>query len=143
MKTKMSVGLVAVGFLGFGAIAAGSADAAPLPGFMGSSPSSVGGCPYIVWDLASSFVGDIHGIAYYSDLSGVSDVRGTVDSNGKLRLVLSQTDTGNGPVGSIDGAAAGGHLVGTLTGLGCANGKVNIKQVEDINDIQNAIGGGQ
>jgi hypothetical protein len=143
MKTRMSVGLLTAGFLGFGAIAAGSVEAALLPGFMGGSPSSVGGCPYIVWDLASSYVGDIHGMAYYSDLSGVSDVRGTVDSNGKLRLVLSQTDTGNGPVGTVDGAVAGGHLVGTLTGLGCANGKVDIRQVADINDIQNAIGGGQ
>jgi len=143
MRTKASVGLVAAGFVGFGAITSGPVDASPQPGFMGSSSSSVAGCPYIIWHLASSLVGDIHGIAYYSDLSGVSEVRGTMDSNGKLRLVLSETDTGNGPVGSIDGVAAGGHLVGTLTGLGCANGNVNIKQVQDINDIRNARGGGQ
>ena len=128
-NTKTSTRLVAAGFLWFGVIAADPAVASPQPGFMGSSSSSVAGCPYIVCHLASSLVGDIHGIAYYSDLSGVSEVRETTDSNGKLRLVLSEIDMGNGPIGNIDGAATSGHLVATLTGLGCANGKMTIKQL--------------
>lgn len=128
MKSRVSVGLVAAGLLALGAVAVQPASAAPpLPGFTGSTPSSVAGCPWIIWRLANSPNGEVHGIAYYADMSGVSNVTGTISKDGKFDLTLTKTTIGNGPVGTVTGTAnSKGHIVAKLTGEGCANNNVDI-----------------
>ncbi|MGH7080167.1 MAG: hypothetical protein ACREFU_18980, partial [Acetobacteraceae bacterium] len=93
MHTRISVGLLAAGLLGLGVIAAGPTYAAEPPGFVGNTPSSASGCPSIVWRLANSN-GQVHGMAYYSDLSGLSSVTGTIDQGGKFDLTLTKTSIG-------------------------------------------------
>jgi hypothetical protein len=142
MNIRTSVGLVVMGLLGLGAIAAGPARAAPLSGYTGSTPSSVPGCPYIVWRLARSPAGQVHGIAYYSDMSGLSNISGVSDAHGKFNLKLTKTDIGSGPVGTVTGrATADGHIVATLVGQGCANNKVDIRPTDNLNDLVNTKGG--
>ncbi|MGH7068267.1 MAG: hypothetical protein ACREFO_08275 [Acetobacteraceae bacterium] len=139
MNLRTSVGLLAAGLIGLGVIAAGPSYAAAPTGFYGNTASSVAGCPSIVWRLANSN-GQVHGMAYYSDLSGLSYVTGTMGSNGHFDLTLTKTSMGNGPVGTVTGTrSADGEIVATLTGEGCANNKVDIKPTPDVSGA--AFGG--
>jgi hypothetical protein len=146
MNMKFSVGLVAAGLMGLGIVAAQSAVVAssPEPGFVGNTASSVAGCPFISWRLANSN-GSIHGTAEYSDLSGISFVTGTMDSDGHFTLQLKSV-IGNGPVGTVTGTrSSSGRIMATLTGEGCANNMVNIAPVRDMNNMSlvNTTGGGR
>ncbi len=145
MTLRVSVGFAAVGLVALGAMSGLPARAAvPMHGFVGSTQSSVAGCPYITWRLANTN-GQIHGLAYYSDLSGLSNVTGTSNSaTGKFSLTLTKTDIGNGPVGTVVGVrGANGSLDATLTGEGCANSTVHMKPMQDLNNWQDATGNGQ
>lgn len=142
MRMRVGFVLAAASLLGAGLIAA-PAGAQPAPqGFTGEAASSVAGCPYIVWRLARDAGGAIHGIAYYSDLSGLSEVSGSVNTAGQFHLVLTKTSTGNGPVGTVDGTkGANGALQAKMTGEGCANMTLRIRPVRNLNDLVNETGG--
>jgi hypothetical protein len=71
-----------------------------MAGYTGEAPSSVAGCPYLIWRLARHDNGEVTGIFYYSDMSGVSNVTGTVDQAGQFHLTLTSS-MGNGPVGRL------------------------------------------
>jgi hypothetical protein len=118
------------------------------PGFVGSAASSVPGCPRLMWRLARD--GDnVNGIAYYSDLSGMSRVTGTVNQAGAFTLQLTST-MGNGPVGTVTGQRepknplrteeAQGALVAEMTGQGCANMHLRIRPVYNLNQYNTAGG---
>lgn len=146
MLGKISVGLTAVGALGLGLIAAEptalAATVRVTPGFAGTTASSMAGCPHIVWRLARTSNGQIHGVAYYSDLSGLSSVTGARGSNGNFQLTLTKTSVGDGPVGTVTGTAqSNGHIVAKLVGEGCANSDVNIVPVQDFNKWEMGTGG--
>ncbi len=142
MNTRTSVGLLAAGLLGLGVIAAGPAYAQAPAGFVGNTASSVAGCPSIVWRLANTS-GHIHGMAYYSDLSGLSQVDGTMQPDGSFTLTLTKTSIGNGPVGTVTGTkSATGEISATLKGEGCANNTVDIKPMMSLSSVANAQTGG-
>lgn len=109
------------------------------PGFVGEAASSVAGCPKLMWRLARD--GDqVNGIVYYSDLSGLSHVTGTVDKSGHFTLTTTSV-MGSGPVGTVTGQrkAAGanqasGALQATMTGEGCANMHLSMKPVANLNN---------
>ncbi len=105
------------------------------PGFSGSTPSSVSGCPYIIWRLARDPNGHIHGIAYYSDLSGLSSVTGERDANGNFTLNVEPSNIGAGPSGKVSGVSAeNGEIEAKMVGQGCANmTKMIIRPMEDLN----------
>jgi len=116
-------------------------SAVRMPGFVGSAPSSVAGCPRLMWRLARD--GDnVNGILYYADLSGTSHVTGTVDQSGHFTLTATSV-MGNGPVGTITGQRqpknpartqeAEGPLVATMTGQGCANMHITMRAVYNLN----------
>jgi hypothetical protein len=87
------------------------------PRFSGMTGSSVANCPNIAWRIGGDPSGALHGIMWYADMSGMSEVNGIM--NGKnLRFTLKSV-MGNGPVGTVTGAVGQGV---TLTGEGCANG---------------------
>ncbi len=145
MNIKTSVALVAAGLIGLGTIAALPAQAAPEPGFVGNTASSVAGCPFISWRLANNN-GQIRGWAEYSDLSGLSYVTGSMDSSGNFTLTLTKTAIGSGPVGTVTGMrSSNGRITATLKGEGCANNVVNIPPVRDMNNMSllNSTGSGR
>jgi hypothetical protein len=145
MNVKSSVAFVFAGLLGLGTLTALPATAAsPDPGFVGNTPSSVSGCPFISWRLANNN-GEIHGTAEYSDLSGISFVKGTMNPDGSFTLTLTPTSIGNGPVGTVTGTRSkDGRIMATLKGQGCANNTIDIPPVRDMNnmDLVNRTGGG-
>ncbi|HTU56060.1 MAG TPA: hypothetical protein VMF62_19005 [Acetobacteraceae bacterium] len=145
MTIKKSIGLAAAGLIGLGVVAALPAMAAPEPGFVGNTASSVAGCPFISWRLVNNN-GQIRGWAEYSDLSGLSYVTGTMDSNGNFTLTVTKTAIGDGPVGTVTGTrSANGRITATLKGEGCANNTVDIPPVRDMNNMNlvNQTGGGR
>ena len=128
-----TVGVLALG-AGYGQPA--HAQATPVPGYAGSAPSSVAGCPFIMWRLQKTATGAVSGIAYYSDASGVSQVTGTsADSASGLHLVFRSV-TGKGPTGTVKGIKTpDGKLVAKLTGAGCANTEVTLTVTPDLNEM--------
>lgn len=104
------------------------------PGYAGSTESSVSGCPVIVWRLARTADGEIHGIAYYANLAGVSVVTGSRDADGNFQLTVSPTTIGAGPEGQVQGLVGkNGAIDAELVGKGCANAKVHIRAWSDLN----------
>ena len=122
------------------------AQGASKPGYTGSAVSSVPGCPKLVWRLARDG-NNVNGIAYYSDLSGLSEVKGTVDQAGAFTLQLTSV-MGNGPVATVTGhreaknplrtEEAQGGLVAEMKGAGCANMHLTMRPVYNLN----SYGGG-
>lgn len=125
--------------LGLGAVLpAQPAFAAATPGYTGNAPSSVAGCPYIAWRLVRHPDGAVTGIAYYGDLSGVSEVTGNVDQSGHFQL-QTKSSMGNGPVGTVTGMREkNGAIEATMTGQGCANMHLRMAAVANMNDWRNA-----
>ena len=143
----MSLKLVALMSLGVLTLApvlssSGAMAQGAKPGFVGTAASSVANCPNLMWRLARD--GDnVNGIAYYSDLSGLSRVTGTVDKAGKFTLSLTSV-MGNGPVATVTGQRqaatanqAQGRLVADMTGQGCANMHLTIRPVPNLNTYGN------
>lgn len=135
MSSLKLTGFVVAGVLALGALTITSGQAAPAErGFSGSTRSSVAGCPYIIWRLVRDANGKIHGIAYFSDLSGISSVKGTRDAEGNFELNVTPTSMGSGPSGHVTGhAGKDGGIVAKLVGDGCANATVDIPALEDLN----------
>jgi len=133
--TKQPVTWMAAGVLALGVgFAVPAVAAPPMPGYVGSAKSSVAGCPFIAWRLARGEGGAIHGISYYSDLSGLSQVSGHVDNNGHFTLTLKSV-MGNGPTGTVTGSrSAKGQLEAELKGTGCANMHVEMNTAPDLNN---------
>lgn len=117
MKSSTKVVLAAAGVLTITAGMAGSVAAASYtPHYAGSTGSSVANCPNIAWRIGQSPDGALHGMMWYTDMSGTSEVNGS-ESAGKFNLTLKSV-MGNGPVGTVQGQMGHGA---TLTGDGCAN----------------------
>lgn len=107
-----------------------------MSGFSGSTPSMVAGCPYIIWRLANDPNGRVHGIAYYSDLSGLSNVMGARDADGNFTLSLTPSSIGAGPSGTASGKVfRDGAIDVKMTGQGCANMDHTIKPVRNMDSI--------
>jgi hypothetical protein len=114
--------------------------APPQAGYIGQYASSVAGCPFLIWRLAKHDDGTITGIVYYSDLSGISMAHGHIDPSGQFHLELTSA-MGDGPVGVADGRQpATGKPTATLKGVGCANMKMVLDPVDELNRIPQAAG---
>lgn len=137
LMTTVATGMLAIGLHGQPA----SAQQQAPRGFTGHAESSVPGCPYLAWRLARAADGNITGIAYYSDLSGVSTVRGKANPNGTFEMNLTSA-MGNGPVGTVQGRrSANGNVEADMKGQGCANMHLVMVPLTDINHWTNAGGG--
>jgi len=124
----------ALGLLTLGTFVSAPATAAPpVPGYVGEASSSVAGCPFILWRLARHENGEVTGIVYYSDLSGLSMAKGMMDKAGKFHLDLSSS-MGNGPTGTVDGTrSSNGRVIAVMKGEGCANMRLNIRPSINLN----------
>lgn len=109
-------------------------DAAPPPvaGYTGEAQSTVAGCPYLVWRLARHPNGDVTGIFYFSDMSGVSLATGTINQVGQFRVTLTSA-MGQGPVGTVTGTKSpNGKIDATMTGEACANMKLHFNPIDNL-----------
>lgn len=131
MTLVRTVGSIVAGTLALAMLATSPADAqnstSGYTSYNGVTLSSVDGCPGITWRLVRNPKGEVHGYATYSDLSGVSFVKGALDAQGNFKLDLTPTGIGAGPSGEATGhRAANGEVDGTLTGSGCANATIRL-----------------
>jgi len=129
----MTSTVIAIGALAFTSLAAGTAQAQQYgpQKFASQHPSSVAGCPSIAWRLVRDTNGNVHGLAWFTDMSGASEVKGSMSQGGQINLTLTRTQ-GNGPVGTVTGTRTTNTQVGTttearLTGEGCANMVLNLQ----------------
>jgi hypothetical protein len=129
MKRHLTSTLIAVGALSLAAAVAGPAGAqGAVVKYAGQAKSSVAGCPNIIWRLAQDPNGAVHGMVWYSDLSGMSQATGTAQG-GVVRITLKSA-MGNGPVGTAEGKkSTTGTSYATLTGEGCANMHMVMKPI--------------
>jgi hypothetical protein len=142
MRLTRSVALIALGSLATAAFSQIS-TAAPTGtrAFNGTGHSSVPGCPDLAWRLVRKG-GDVTGVTFYADLSGVSMVKGTVNDAGQFRLVLTPS-MGEGPSGTVTGVRTrNGTVVADMKGTGCANMHISMKPSTDISHWTNFGGGG-
>jgi hypothetical protein len=105
-----------------------------IGGFAGGSNSSVAGCPALMWRLALHDDGTLTGIVYYSDLSGLSMAKGSMDKSGHFHLQLTSA-MGDGPVATVDGEKpqkGSGYGYATMTGQGCANMHMQLTPVQNM-----------
>jgi hypothetical protein len=101
----------------------------PVLTYTGQVASTVSGCPTIEWHLARHNNGDVTGIFYYSDMSGISTATGTVDNAGNIQLTVNSR-TGQGPVGTVTGMRSpNGAITAKLTGNACANAELHYDPV--------------
>lgn len=92
------------------------------------------GCPYVIWRLVRHNDGQITGIAYYSDLAGLSMVSGRFNHAGQFELKTTSA-TGSGPVGSVVGTRSeDGSITAQMTGEGCANVNFHMKPTANLNE---------
>jgi len=131
MKTLMTSVVIAIGAVAFTSLAAGTAQAQKQYGdrrFASQYPSSVAGCPAIAWRLVRDPSGNVRGLAWFTDMSGASQVSGTMGDSGQFSLTLTNTQ-GNGPVGTVTGTSdpRTGAASARLTGQGCANMAMNLR----------------
>ena len=101
-------------------------------------------CAQIEWTIvpiprntSGMAIGPINGVAYYSDMSGVSKVSGTMTAEGKITASMTSV-SGNGPAGNVTGTvgAEGTHI--DLVGANCANTSFDLPRFQE----ENAAGGG-
>ena len=95
-------------------------------------------CPTIEWNVIPvvTLPAIVNGVAYFSDMSGVSQIKGNVAADGTISATLTSV-YGNGPAGTVTGthAKAGTHFV--LKGAGCSNTSFNMMKYN-----QNTAAGG-
>jgi hypothetical protein len=124
----------ALGLLAAGAIAEKQAVAAPpVAGYTGQMQSSLAGCPYLAWRLVRHDNGEVSGIFYYSDMSGVSTANGTISAEGQFLLTLTPS-IGKGPVATVTGTrSTDGTIIAIMNGLDCANMRLQFDPTTDLN----------
>lgn len=120
--------VTAIGLMG--AQAAYAQDSASNDYYAGRSVASQPACPTVEWHLLPMPVGvatNIKGVAYYSDMSGISIVRGTVAASGMVGATLVSV-SGNGPAGTVTGSHTAGATNVVLTGTGCAHATLKLER---------------
>ena len=107
---------------------AAAAPAAPPPAqldpntqFLGAGVNSPPGCPTLQWDLApTGEPGVVHGIAFFSDLSGIGYVTASVAQSGQIQGSIRSV-YGTGPEGALTGTRTSNGIQVQLAGQGCSN----------------------
>jgi len=120
MRLSKATALIAAGVMAVSASYAAARaqnNLTYVPRYSGMTGSSVAGCPNIAWRIGQSpSTGALHGMIWFTDMSGVSQVDGSMNGN-QFNMTLRSV-SGNGPVGTVTGVR-GQHA--RLVGTGCAN----------------------
>jgi len=95
--------------------------AAFLPSVPGLSPSH----PFRPRDLSGLAGVVLNGLAYLSDMSGVSTLKGTITADGTISAVLNPI-SGNGPAGSVTGQRIATSTYIQMNGVGCSKANFDL-----------------
>lgn len=134
MRITQFAGLAAIA-LGatFGGISGARAGNGPLPAYMYEGMARANtNCPMVTWvihPVGNPESGDLSGVVWFTDMSGVSLARGMMDKAGQFSLALSSV-SGSGPTGTVTGVRAqNGALTADLNGPGCSQPHVRMTRV--------------
>ncbi len=131
LATKISsISTIAAAFLAIGAgiVAKPTVQAQGFEWAGGRSPASSSTCAPIEWHIVPVAIGGavtLNGVAYFSDMSGVSTIKGTITADGTISAVLNPV-SGNGPAGSVTGkrTATSTHI--EMNGVGCSKANFDL-----------------
>lgn len=97
----------------------------------GRSPATSSTCAPIEWHIIPVATGGavtLNGVAYFSDMSGISTIKGMITAEGAVSATLASV-SGNGPAGSVTGmrSATGTHV--EMNGAGCSKANFDLMQL--------------
>jgi len=125
-------GLIALGLTSVAEVRAQPARPTTIDFWGGRSNGPNASCPQLEWavvpivrNAAGEANGPVNGVAYYSDMSGISTVKGMITPDGKVTATLTSV-SGSGPAGPVTGQRGpnGTHI--ELHGSGCAVASFNL-----------------
>ena len=96
----------------------------------GRSAATSKECPTIEWHILPTppnRASNVNGVAYYTDMSGISVIKGTIAADGTVALTLTSV-SGNGPAGVVTGRRDTTGTRVELRGAGCSNAKINFSR---------------
>ena len=84
-------------------------------------------CPAVQWHIqpVKTLPGSVNGVAFFSDMSGISIVTGTILADGTISSVATSVN-GKGPAGTITGKRSPNVTHFEMHGEGCSNVSGNI-----------------
>jgi len=97
----------------------------------GVSTGMGAGCPATEWHIRPvppTGPASISGVAYFSDMSGISRIRGTRTADGAITGTVFSV-SGHGPSGHFSGTRTATDTQVTLAGTGCSQHVVNIHRM--------------
>ena len=97
----------------------------------GRSPAQSSSCTPIEWHIIPVATGGavtLNGVAYFSDMSGISTIKGGITADGAVSAMLTSV-SGNGPAGAVTGmrSATGTHV--EMNGAGCSKANFDLMQL--------------
>jgi hypothetical protein len=98
----------------------------------GMMPGTTTPCPTTEWHIKpvpAKGPATIVGVAYFSDMSGISQIKGTRTADGKISGTVTSID-GTGPSGSFTGTRTATMTHVELDGTGCSRHVVNIRAMQ-------------
>lgn len=129
-KSLLKAGLA----VGLGLSVAAGAHAQQATGYAaGHSAPMAPGCPSIEWRVLpiTAAPANINGVAYFSDMSGISQVKGTVAADGTISVTVTSV-SGNGPAGTLTGKRTAKTTHVDFTGQGCSKASFTINRYTDM-----------
>ncbi len=129
---------VSLGLTAAGAFAQEGGNDTNTSYWLGRSKGAGPTCAMIDWNVVPpprDKAGPIKGVAFYSDMSGISRISGNVTADGKITSTLTSV-FGNGPVGTVTGTRAADSTHLDVKGDACANASFTIRRWSE------ATGGG-
>jgi hypothetical protein len=106
--------------------------------WMGRSGPHTAACPTVEWNVTPTqrgVAGPFKGVAFFSDMRGISKISGTIAADGSIAATLTSV-SGNGPAGTVDGKQEKDVTKLALHGLDCSNASFSMRR------WSNAGGGG-
>ena len=98
--------------------------------WLGRLPALQPACPAVEWNVLPvqpGVAGQIKGVAFFSDMRGISRINGTIAADGTIAATLTSV-SGNGPAGKVDGKEGQNGTALVLHGADCSNGTFNMRR---------------
>jgi hypothetical protein len=138
MRKSIMNGIIAgVGILALSAVAAAPTRAQgsgtnPIGDeyWMGRSNAPAAACPTVEWNVTPvprGVAGVIKGVAFYSDMRGISKVSGSISADGVIAATVTSV-SGDGPAGPVTGKREPDLTTIELRGVGCSIATFKMRQ---------------
>lgn len=98
--------------------------------WMGRSKAPEDPCPTVEWNVIPvqrGVAGPIKGVAFFSDMRGISKVAGTITADGVIAATLTSV-SGAGPVGAVTGKQEENLTSLELRGTDCSNATFSMRR---------------